>query len=81
MKQSMNPGVMKTKKMKKPWNGPPFIWPAVEALGDVESDDLSGFEEEVGREKPMPDLVNVPIDNPSWLRARWATYQTNSAEP
>jgi hypothetical protein len=45
--------------------------------GSVELDDLSRFEGEGGPEAPIPDLVDIPLDNPIWRRPRWAAYQAS----
>jgi hypothetical protein len=43
----------------------------------VELDELSRFEEEGGPEAPIPDLVDVSLDNAVWRRSRCAADKTN----
>jgi hypothetical protein len=71
----MNLEAMKTNEMKDRAVEGPFIQPAAE--GPVESEDLSRFEGEGGPEAPIPELVDVPLNNAIWRRPRWAAQQTN----
>jgi hypothetical protein len=68
---------MKTNEMKNRAVKGPFIRPAAHALTHVESEDLSRFEGEGGPEAPVPELVDVPLNNAIWRRPRWAAHQTN----
>jgi len=45
--------------------------------GSVALDDLSRFEGEGGSQAPLPDLVDVPLDNAIWRRPRWVASQAN----
>jgi hypothetical protein len=73
----MNLEAMKTNEMKNRAVEGPFIRPAADALTSVELEDLSRFEGEGGPEAPIPDLVDVPLNNAIWRRPRWAAHQTN----
>ena len=76
----MNHGAMKTNEMKNRAVEGPFIRPAADALTPVESEDLSRFEGEGGLEAPIPELVEVPLNNAIWRRPRRVTHQTNPKE-
>jgi hypothetical protein len=78
----MNPGAMKTDKMKNPWTDGPFIQPAADAVAPVELEDLSRFEGEGGPEAPVPaaESFDVPFENAVWRTPRWLAQPTTKAK-
>jgi hypothetical protein len=54
---------MKTNKMEPRWTEGPLLRPAAEAPAPVEPEDFARFEGEGGPEAPIPNLVDVPLDN------------------
>jgi len=77
VKQSMNPGAMKTNDMKNRVADGLFVRPAADTVAPVEPEDLSRFEGEGGHEAPAPGQVDVPLENAVWRRPRWTAKQTN----
>jgi hypothetical protein len=76
----MNPGAMKTNKLKNRALEVSFIRPATDALTPVESEDLSRFEGEGGPEAPMPELVDIPLNNAIWRRPPHVTHPLKPKE-
>jgi hypothetical protein len=76
----MNPEMMKTNKMKNSWAGPLFIRPAAGAPAPVEPEDFARFEGEGGPEAPVPNLVDVPLDNAIGRRPRRGYIQLAARE-
>jgi hypothetical protein len=79
VKQALNHGAMKMNGMQDPRADGPRTQPLTSAagpVGPVGQEDLSRFEGEGGREAPIPDLVDVPLNGAIWRRPCWAAHQT-----
>lgn len=59
---------MQANNLSITWTHWPFIPPTTEASAPVESEALSRFEGEGGREAPVDGWVDVPLDKGVWRR-------------
>lgn len=44
----------------------------------IDPEEICRFEGEGGLKAPVPNLVDVPLDNAIWRRPRWAVQQTGN---
>ncbi|HKI68877.1 MAG TPA: hypothetical protein VKA67_04765, partial [Verrucomicrobiae bacterium] len=78
-KQPMNPGAIKSNKIRSRATDGLFTQPAADAVAPVEPEDLSRFEGEDGLEATMPatELEDAPLGSAIWRKLRRAAQQTN----
>jgi len=80
VKQSMNPGAMKTIKMENPATDGPFLEPPrAHGAASVEPEELSRFEGEGGHEAPDPEWIDVPLEHGTWRKQCRAAGQIRPA--
>jgi hypothetical protein len=70
---------MKTNEMEKQSPDGFLIRPAADAVASVESEALSRFIGEGGREAAVPivELADIPLENGIWRKPRLAAKQAN----